>query len=245
MSSPIISNHSNEFLKVPVIVPAAGVGRRMGAECPKQYLPLMGKTILEITVDVLMSHPNVGTIFVVVNPSDQHYKTLSLFSHPNIVWVDGGEERVDSVYAGLKAARSDNQWAMVHDAARPCVSHKDISSLLTLVDSLNNPLAGGILAMPVVDTMKQQREATTQVDCTLNRELMWHALTPQLFQIDSLIAAIEFARAKNVSITDEASAMEAYGGQVTLVNSARQNIKVTQPDDLALAEFYLSKKVIE
>lgn len=235
-------NVSPSKLSIPVVVPAAGVGRRMQSDRPKQYLPLMGKTMLEVTIETLMTHPNVGTIYVVVSPEDSVYKTLSLYQYPNIEWVEGGAERVDSVYAGLIEAQSNHSWVMVHDAARPCVTHDDISKLLTLIESSREPLEGGILAMPVVDTMKVQRKQSNQVEQTVDRDLMWHALTPQLFQTQSLIAAIDDARSRHLAITDEASAMEAFGGVVTLVNSSRQNIKVTQPEDLALAEFYLSHK---
>lgn len=221
------------------IVPAAGVGRRMGTERPKQYLQINEATVLEHTVYKLLSHPNIAKVVIVVGKNDPYFSHLSLAQDDRVAAVIGGDERADSVLAGVKFVRNNEEsgWVMVHDAARPCINNQDIDNLIKT--SLNHPV-GGILAAPVRDTMKRANRSG-DIESTVDRENLWHALTPQMFRTEQLATALEQALSKGVHITDEASAMECSGLSPALVPGSAENIKITQPEDLALAEFYLTK----
>lgn len=222
---------------VYAVVPAAGFGRRMQTECPKQYLSIGPKTILEYAVDALLAHPRVAKVIVAVSPGDMRFAQLPLAHHPQVTVVDGGAERADSVLAGLNAA-GDAHWVLVHDAARPCLHQDDLNRLLALSDSSR---VGGILAAPVRDTMKRAEPGKTAIAHTVDRNDLWHALTPQFFPRELLHDCLVRALADGVTITDEASALEHCGYHPTLVPGRADNIKVTRPEDLALAEFYLTR----
>ncbi|MDM7861667.1 2-C-methyl-D-erythritol 4-phosphate cytidylyltransferase [Alteromonas sp. ASW11-36] len=230
----------NELL--PVVIPAAGVGKRMQADRPKQYLSLGGKTLLEQTLAQIAKHPSIGEIILVISPEDEYFGSLKTLDASRVTRVDGGTERVNSVLCGLQALTNKgyqaDQWVLVHDAARPCITTADIESLLAIREQA---YAGGILAFPVRDTMKQARHNSgPSIDTTVPRELLWHALTPQMFRLGELTQAIEQGLADGHPITDEASAMEHMGHNVKLVNGSPTNIKVTTPSDLDLAAFYLT-----
>ncbi len=221
-----------------VVVPAAGVGKRMQADRPKQYLTLLGKTILEHTLETLISHPRINRIIVALDKADPYFDALSCSKASWLTRVEGGQERADSVLAGLNAMENE-QWVLVHDAARPCLSHSDLDKLLDIV---NHDMIGGILATPVRDTMKRENPQYPQrILHTEEREGLWHALTPQLFPLQQLKFALQDALDSQTTITDEASAMEWAGHSVQLVNGSASNIKITRPEDLALAQFYLSQ----
>lgn len=225
-----------------VIVPAAGVGKRMKADKPKQYLKIGEKTVLEHTLDRLISHPRITRIILVLHSDDPYFPDLRCHSADWLTRIDGGKERADSVLAGLKylASQADKPaWVLVHDAARPCVTHKDLDKLLSLTaDNI-----GGILASPVRDTMKRTLDSrSNMVAKTEDRNGLWHALTPQIFPLIALTEALDRALSENVLITDEASAMEWAGHPVKLIEGSDQNIKITRPNDLSLAEYYLSKE---
>ncbi|MCP4990051.1 MAG: 2-C-methyl-D-erythritol 4-phosphate cytidylyltransferase [Colwellia sp.] len=226
-----------------VIVPAAGVGKRMKADCPKQYLCINNETILSHTVMKLLSHPAISKIVLAVGIDDQYFAESILAQHNDIIRVNGGVERVDSVLSGLKVVdKHEYPWVLVHDAARPCISHKDIDKL---IDECLAHNSGGILAAPVRDTMKRGIRLNAElnkVDSTVDREQLWHALTPQMFKTGELTLAIEEAIANELQITDEASAMEQAKLPSLLVHGSSENIKITHPDDLALAEFYINKE---
>lgn len=223
---------------IVAVVPAAGVGSRMKADRPKQYLTIHAITILEHTVNKLLSHPQVSKIVVAVSESDPYFPELSLSQHPDVVRVKGGNERADSVLSALNYIQESDlgEWVMVHDAARPCIQQSDIDKLIEV--SLSHPV-GGILAAPVRDTMK--RGVDGQIDHTVERANLWHALTPQMFRTLPLQQVLTEALEQGVSITDEASAFEWKGASPALVAGRSDNFKVTQPEDLALAEFYLSQ----
>ncbi|MDG1254487.1 MAG: 2-C-methyl-D-erythritol 4-phosphate cytidylyltransferase [Glaciecola sp.] len=224
---------------ITVIVPAAGIGSRMAAATAKQYLTLGSQTVIAYTLELLVSHPRIKSVIVALHPQDLQFSQLSIANHPKITCVVGGDERVDSVLNGL-ATLTDDQWVMVHDAARPCLTHTDIDKLLTTIDE---PSAhGAILAKPAIDTMKQIQRGSRSIDTTIDRETLWHALTPQLFSAHALHNAIEQAQQQNLTITDEASAMEQAGYRVQLIPGQASNIKITLPEDLALAEFYLTQQ---
>lgn len=229
--------------KFVVIVPAAGVGKRMQANCPKQYLTINNNTVLEHTVNKLLSHPQIEQVILSLDKNDQYFAQSPLVSHPDVVCVNGGKERVDSVLNGLHAVNEQQYpWVLVHDAARPCVSHQDINQLITQCLAHNS---GGVLATPVRDTMKRGYVASdtkTLIETTVEREQLWHALTPQLYKTGELINAIEQALANTATITDESSAIEFANLPSLLVPGSSENIKITHPDDLLLAQFYLAKQ---
>ena len=219
------------------VVPAAGIGSRMQAVCPKQYLTISGRTILEHSIAGLLAHPAVKRIIVAISPDDPYFFTLPIASDPRVQWVVGGKERADSVLAGLKAA-STAHWVLVHDAARPCLHLDDLTRLLAITETSS---VGGILAAPVRDTMKRAKPDDPAIAHTVEREALWHALTPQLFPLALLHDSLARALQEGATITDEASALEYCGYHPQLVMGRSDNIKVTRPEDLALAAFYLTQ----
>ncbi|WP_414164679.1 2-C-methyl-D-erythritol 4-phosphate cytidylyltransferase [Superficieibacter sp. BNK-5] len=225
------------FPGVCAVVPAAGFGRRMQTECPKQYLSIGNKTILEHAVAALLAHPRVQRVIIAVTPGDTRFQQLPLANHPQITVVDGGSERADSVLAGLKAA-GDTRWVLVHDAARPCLCQEDLERLLALSETSR---VGGILAAPVRDTMKRGEPGKPAIAHTVDRNDLWHALTPQFFPRELLTDCLTRALDEGAVITDEASALEYCGFHPELIPGRADNIKVTRPEDLALAEFYLTR----
>ncbi|MGJ8681254.1 2-C-methyl-D-erythritol 4-phosphate cytidylyltransferase [Paraglaciecola sp.] len=220
-----------------VVVPAAGVGKRMLSELPKQYLTIAKRTLIEHTILRLLEHPKIKRVLIVLNPEDKVFKTLPIAQHPKVETTLGGKERADSVLAGLQYLPNDEQWVLVHDAARPCLALEDLTKLLALAEQSET---GGILATRVRDTMKRSDSNKTVLQ-TESRENLWHALTPQFFKLDELKFALEKANQENQTITDEASAIEYIGKPVKLVEGHASNLKVTQPEDLLLAEFYLTQ----
>ncbi|MEJ5074207.1 2-C-methyl-D-erythritol 4-phosphate cytidylyltransferase [Enterobacter ludwigii] len=224
------------FPGVCAVVPAAGFGRRMQTECPKQYLSIGNKTILEHAVAALLAHPRVERVIIAISDGDARFQQLLLANHPQITVVEGGSERADSVLAGLKAA-GDAQWVLVHDAARPCLHQDDLANLLALSETSR---VGGILAAPVRDTMKRAEPGIAAIAHTVDRNDLWHALTPQFFPRELLFDCLTRALNEGATVTDEASALEYCGFHPQLVAGRADNIKVTRPEDLALAEFYLT-----
>jgi 2-C-methyl-D-erythritol 4-phosphate cytidylyltransferase len=221
------------------IVPAAGSGRRMGAARPKQYLRLGDRTVLEHTLDTLLAVEALAGVVLVVAPDDGDWAALRpRYAGQALDVVSGGAERCHSVLNGLdaldgKAAAGD--WVLVHDAARPCVRRDDIRTLMTGVGADSD---GGLLGVPVADTMKRVA-ADGRVATTVDRGGLWHALTPQMFRLEPLRAALRQAIATHSLVTDEASAMELAGYRPLMVQGHRDNIKITLPADLELAAFYL------
>ena len=222
-------------IKFWAIVPAAGVGKRMQADRPKQYLELAGKTVIEHTLLRLLQAEVFTAIAVAVSKEDPYWPELTVSQHKNIITAPGGKERADSVLSGLKTIReqaSDDDWVLVHDAARPCITASDIHHL---IDTLINDDVGGILALASPDTLKQvQGDGITG---TLDRSHIWRALTPQMFRYGMLKAALEQAQG-----TDDASALELKGLQPKIVEGRPDNIKITRPEDLALAQFYMEQQ---
>ncbi|MEC5321286.1 2-C-methyl-D-erythritol 4-phosphate cytidylyltransferase [Brenneria populi subsp. brevivirga] len=220
--------------EVVAVLPAAGNGSRMRSACPKQYLTIGDKTILEHAINALLSHPRVTRAIVAISPDDSRFRTLPIAADPRVSAVIGGKQRADSVLAGVNHA-GDAEWVLVHDAARPCLYPDDLARLLSIIPHSD---AGGILASPVRDTMK--RGAGMVIEHTVERNELWHALTPQLFPLALLKACLQRALRDGATVTDEASALEYCGYHPQLVSGRADNIKVTRPEDLALAEFYLT-----
>jgi 2-C-methyl-D-erythritol 4-phosphate cytidylyltransferase len=221
------------------LIPAAGTGSRMQAALPKQYLPLRGKTLLDLTLSKFIHRPDLAAVLLVTAADDARAAVLEL----PLLRCTGGASRADSVLAGLEflltqgAERQD--YVLVHDAARPCVTSERIDALIAAVLAQGR---GGLLACPVSDTLKQSDgEQLPAASCTLDRSQIWQAHTPQMFRLGELKAALQQAKILGQAVTDEASALELAGVKPLLVADRRDNIKVTLPEDLALAEFILQR----
>ncbi|GKX58849.1 2-C-methyl-D-erythritol 4-phosphate cytidylyltransferase [Leminorella grimontii] len=220
------------------ILPAAGIGSRMRCDLPKQYLTIGTKTIIEYAIGALLEHPAVERVIVALHPEDSYFSSLPVAADTRVSTVTGGAERADSVMAGLNCAKGMGaRWVLVHDAARPCLRYEDLDALMTTVYEGRQ---GGILAMPAKDTMKRETVGESSIAHTVDREGLWHAMTPQMFPLELLYDCMARALDEGVSLTDEASALEHCGFHPLLVPGRSDNIKVTRPEDLALATFYLT-----
>ena len=219
------------------VVPAAGIGSRMQSGRPKQYLTIGHSTILEHSIASLLAHPAINRVIVALSPEDNYFQQLPLANDSRILPVIGGKQRADSVLAGLSSAERA-AWVLVHDAARPCLAAEDLQRLLAIS---RHSRVGGILAAPVRDTMKRSEPGKDAIAHTVEREALWHALTPQLFPLALLRQCLTRALNEGATITDEASALEYCGYHPELVAGRSDNIKVTRPEDLALAAFYLTQ----
>jgi 2-C-methyl-D-erythritol 4-phosphate cytidylyltransferase len=224
-----------------VVIPAAGVGRRMGADKPKQFLRLGSRSVLEYTLDVFLEHPAIrGVVLVLGAGVDPDVMELP-DAGGRLSLVTGGAERADSVRNGLAFLAHRGQpddWVLVHDAARPCLPPGDLDHL---IEVLRDDPVGGLLVAASTDTLKLAG-AGNRVERTLDRRRVWRALTPQMFRLQALRAALEAAADAGVSVTDEASAMEFAGQAPRLVEGSSMNIKITRPEDLDVAEVYLIRQ---
>ena len=225
------------------LIPAAGSGSRIGEDLPKQYLRLAGKPMIYHAIDTLCSDERIAHVIVVLSPSDSHWSQhdWSEFSSKLIILNCGGATRAESVLNGLSTletliAIADDDWVMVHDAARPCLTSAQLEKLL---DEVTNDEIGGLLAVPVADTLKRSN-ANQRATTTEPREGLWQAQTPQMFRYRLLTNAL--SSADGINVTDDASAIEALGLHPKLVLSDSNNFKVTYPQDLALAELILQKR---
>lgn len=220
-------------------MPAAGVGKRMNADRPKQYLELGRQTVIEHTLSRLAQSDVFSAIAVAISPEDPYWPELAISRYDKVITALGGKERADSVLSGLhaignRAGASD--WVLVHDAARPCITASDI---LKLIETLNDDTVGGILALPSHDTLKTVEGS--DIAGTLDRRHIWRALTPQMFRYGLLKSALE-KTAGDSRITDEASALELLGFTPKIVEGRPDNIKITRPEDLALAQFFMEQQ---
>ncbi|WWP01802.1 MAG: 2-C-methyl-D-erythritol 4-phosphate cytidylyltransferase [Candidatus Dasytiphilus stammeri] len=220
------------------VVPAAGIGRRMQSQFPKQYLTIGTKTILEHAISTLIEQPLIKRIIIVLNSKDCWFNLLPI-DNTRITTITGSKTRADSVMAGLQAV-SDESWVIIHDAVRPCLSPEDLHRLLSIITV--SPV-GGILATPVRDTIKRSQAGNPiVVSHTLERQNLWHALTPQLFPLNLLLTCMQRTIQEGIMLTDEASALEYEGYHPAIIFGRHDNIKVTYPEDLALASFYLLQR---
>lgn len=233
--------------KIWAIVPAAGIGKRMQSDIPKQYMSLNGRPVIEHTINALLRNDNISGLAIALQADDNYWPEVQVASNKPVLQAAGGKERSDSVLNAInelfqyEGFNKDTDWVMVHDAVRPCLRQQDIDKLANQVKDNN----GGLLALPVRDTMKRQNTADATVNETVERENLWHALTPQYFPVLSLKNALEAAQQKNLPITDESSAMESAGFFPRLVEGKEDNIKITRPDDLRLAGLYLQSLIDE
>ena len=239
MTSSLVPRPSS--LNFWAVIPAAGIGKRMGSEIPKQYLELQGRAIILHTLDRLLAHSSVKGAIVALSRHDGWWENLAPRFDKPVTRVEGGIERCHSVLNALhelSATAADEDWVLVHDAARPCLAQSDLDKLLT---TLAEDEVGGLLAVPVRDTMKRAETGGRVID-TVERDNLWHALTPQMFRLGMLRNSLERALEDEQLVTDEASAMEYAGYQPLLVEGSAGNIKVTRAEDLALADFYLQQQ---
>jgi len=216
----------------------------MGAGTPKQYLTLGNKTVLQHSLDAISADPRIAGIMVAISAQDEYWQASEL--NIPVYTTEGGNERCDSVLNALHALTpyaDNNDWVLVHDAARPCLRSEDLS---LLIDQLINDPVGGILALPVRDTIKQSSSQSSAghqpIDKTIDRSHLWHALTPQMFPYGLLKAALQQAIDAEVVITDDASAMEYCGYQPRLISGHGDNLKITRNEDLELASYYLQQQ---
>lgn len=217
------------------VVPAAGSSRRMGGgSLPKQYLQLAGRTVLEWSLAPLLARPECAAVIVVLAPGDERWRQLEVSRDPRVRTIEGGAQRADSVRQGLLALGSQlgaNDWVLVHDAARPCLHPDELAALL---EQLQDDEVGGLLAAPLVDTLKRSDD-TGRVEATVSRAALWRALTPQMFRYGLLSQALAGAGQRRVEVTDEAQAVELLGLRPKLIVGSADNIKVTLPEDLQRA----------
>ncbi len=212
------------------LVPAAGFGARMGHSLPKQYLPLAGQPMLYHALHTLCACPDITTVFVVLTPDDSLFRVYdwSALGDKLQPLYCGGLTRADTVLNGLlQSELESDDWILVHDAARPCLTQEHLNNL---INALRDDAVGGILAVPVADTLKRATDRQ-RIARTESRDGLWQAQTPQMFRAGLLAQALQFCKA----VTDEASAIEALGLSPQLVTSDARNFKVTYPQDLQLA----------
>ena len=226
-------------------LPAAGIGRRMGGDTPKQYLPLAGRLVIEHTLERVTAHADVAGVVVALRDDDPWWPSVRTPAGARVMVAAGGAERCHSVLACLDALRAngadDEDWVLVHDAVRPCLRRHDLARLLEQARAHG---AGALLAAPVRDTMKRADPAGSVLE-TVDRERLWHAYTPQVFRLGGLREALAAALAAGRVPTDEAQAVEWTGVRPRLVEGHVDNIKITRPQDLALAARCLAAQAEE
>jgi 2-C-methyl-D-erythritol 4-phosphate cytidylyltransferase len=219
-----------------VLIPAGGSGSRMGVELPKQYLPLLGRPLIHHTLSVFCAHPAIDRVYVVLGPDDTHWTGFD--QHKVEVLRCGGETRAETVLNGLNALVehiAEDDWVLVHDAARPCLAREILDRLLA---ELADDEIGGLLAVPVADTLKREGKSG-RVDHTEPRAGLWRAQTPQMFHYGLLRKALRAMGGQ--APTDEAQAVEFLGHAPKLVLGDGHNLKVTYPEDLVMAELILKE----
>ncbi|QSI75085.1 2-C-methyl-D-erythritol 4-phosphate cytidylyltransferase [Niveibacterium microcysteis] len=223
------------------LIPAAGSGSRMGSELPKQYIDLLGRPVIRHTLDALLAVGALSRVWVVLAPDDAHWTNYQWPSDPRITVLRcGGATRAESVANALQdvAKQTDPAaWMLVHDAARACVSPQLVARM---IEELSDDPVGGLLAVPVADTLKRAGD-DGRVAQTIPRAGLWQAQTPQMFRLGMLREAL----AAHPDVTDEAGAIEACGLSPRLIASDATNFKVTFPDDLAMAARLLLSSAAE
>ena len=227
---------------VYAVVPAAGRGSRFGGQVPKQYCSLNGRSVLEHTLSRLAANKKIEQVVVAIAEDDTRFALVSTHLSTKILPVSGGPERCHSVLAGLvwlcdnvPGVVGESSWVMVHDAARPCLRDSDINRML---ETISESEVGAVLGVPVGDTLKIV-DSKSQISRTVDRTAMWRALTPQMFRLYQLREAIESALDAGVIVTDEGQAMERMGLRPKLVKGHGDDIKITNAEDLALAELIM------
>lgn len=217
-----------------LVIPAAGSGQRFGAPLPKQFVYLAGKLIAQHSLERLLSVSEVECLMVVCDKQNAAWNDVSALAESRIKTTSGGASRAESVLNGLLALPNpaDEDWVLVHDIARPCITLADINKLIC---ALTDHPVGGILATPISDTLKRVVTAN-EIYSTEDRSQFWGALTPQMFRYGLLKKALQASLQRGSAPTDEAAAVESLGFTPLVIEGRRDNIKVTRPEDLAIAE---------
>jgi len=231
---------SSRDASVWIAVPAAGSGSRMGGAIPKQYLEIAGRRLAEYTLSALLSVQRVREIVVAIAPDDAYWDTIPEAIRRRVRVVAGGGDRAASVLcalAGFSRRPDPEDWVLVHDMARPCV---DPARVDAMIDELRDDPVGGLLALPLADTLKRA-DAEGRVRETVDRRALWGAQTPQMFRFGVLERALREARQAGVESTDEAMAVERAGFRPRILAGRTDNIKVTVADDLELAAYFLAR----
>ncbi len=222
------------------IVPAAGNGMRFGALYPKQYERVNGRTLIEHSVSPLLDSTSIEKVIIAISPDDEEAQQLPLLKDPRVEFTIGGNTRAASVLNALlylEPQCSENDWVIVHDAVRPCLTRIDLNQF---IHTLEKTCDGLVFAIPSIDTLKQVDQNC--ITSTIDRSAIWQALTPQAFPFWILLRALQHNNEKCL-ITDESSAVEKLGYKPTVIQGSRCNIKVTYPEDLQLVALYLSQAI--
>ncbi len=235
---------SNFSQKYYCIIAAAGSGQRMDGTIPKQYYPIAHQTILEYSVQPFLELPLIEQVVVVIAQEDHRFSSLPIARHPKLNAVVGGHERYHSVLAGLKEIAKtahEDDWILVHDAARPNIAYTDLNRL---IKSVGQHPVGGVLGTPICDSLKKI-DANHLISQDVQREQMWRAFTPQMFRFGLLKSCLEEALELGLAITDEASALTRKGHPVIMVQGHSDNIKVTTPADYVTMKKLLLSNSLE
>ena len=234
------TNNSSE--KYWVVILAAGSGERFDRKVAKQYTYLEDRTILEHSIAPFLQSKNFSGILVAISADDRQWNNLSFPGKEEIISVTGGQERFHSVHNALNYLSdylSDEDWVITHDAARPCLSR-------SLIDNLQKELSGhpvgGLVAMPIKETLKQADAQSNIIKQTLDRRHLWSAQTPQMFRYGILFKAFQHCIENNIEVTDEAMAVESIGYEPKIILGSARNIKITSQEDLGLAETFKREK---
>lgn len=228
-----------------VLVPAAGTGSRMGADRPKQYLSLAGSTVLSHTLSRLLNCPDITGVMLGLSADDAYWPACESELRSNSKFKGtylGGQTRAETVLRGCKALLkigNASDWVLVHDAARPCIRTSDVQNLIKTI--LQNNAEGGLLGLPINDTVKRANSEQLVVE-TVSRTGLWRAQTPQMFRLSQLHEALSSVENQGHEVTDEAQAMAHIGIQALMVAGSEDNIKITHPQDLELAASYLEQQ---
>jgi 2-C-methyl-D-erythritol 4-phosphate cytidylyltransferase len=223
------------------VVVAAGRGQRFGGDVPKQYISLLGRPVLSWSLGALLAEPSIEGIVVALARGDRRWRRVAESRDPRVGTCVGGDRREESVANALEALSNraqDSDWVLVHDAARPCLRREDLAGLIAA--TRNDPV-GGLLAVPVADTLKAD-DGHGRSSRTAPRELLWRALTPQMFRYGLLKRALALCIDRERPVTDEASAIEALGLRPLLVRGRSDNIKLTNTEDRGIAEAILRQR---
>lgn len=226
-------------------MPASGIGSRMGADCPKQYLPFDKNTVIETTLNTLLDFERIEGAIIVLNQDDQYWSQLN-FTHKKPVYTTiGSSERSGSVFNGLQKlseiTQTDQVVVMIHDAVRPCITHDDLSKLVKNCDNGEDAV---FLAHPVTDTIKTA-DAKGYSLTTVDRRNLWRAFTPQVFTFNLIEKALKFVVKHQLEITDDVSAVEQIGIQTKMLLGRSDNIKITYPQDILVAQTILKNQIIK
>ncbi len=236
-----MASHS-KHQKIWVVIPASGIGARMQSSVPKQYLSFQNKTVIESTLDRLLSLDAICGAVVVLNSNDEHWSKLNYQNSKPVLTALGANERFGSVLNGLKVlneiSKDPGLWVMIHDAVRPCVTHEDLQQL---VDQSLGELSGLFLAHPVADTLKKA-DGNNRCIATIDRDQLWRAFTPQMFPYDLIKKALRLVLSQGLKVTDDVSAVEALGLAPKMVLGRPDNIKITYPQDIMIAQIIIQNQ---